>query len=269
MKVVILAGGLGTRLSELTTSYPKPMVHIGNRPILFHIMSIYSHFGFNEFIIALGYKSEVIKDYFLNFYYLNNDLTVKLSTGQTTIHNNIVSDWTVNLIDTGLHVQTGGRLKRLKKWIGNERFLMTYGDGVADINIHELVKFHESQGKKATVTAVRPPARFGNILFNDNLVSDFSEKAQTSEGWINGGFFVLEPEVLDYIEDDMTPWEKRPLERLSSEGELAAYKHEGFWQPMDTLREQQKLESMWQTGQAPWINNLSKLSKKTLEKFYL
>ena len=252
MKVVILAGGLGTRLSEKTDVVPKPMVEIGGKPILWHIMNIYSHFGIDDFIIALGYKPEVIKEYFLNFYAINNDLSLDLKNGTTTIHAGKQPNWKIQLVDTGLHTQTGGRLKRLKEWVGHETFMMTYGDGVSDINIEELLKFHKSHGKLATVTAVRPPARFGCLVFDGNRVDSFAEKSQTSEGWINGGFFVLEPEVINYIQDDAMAWERNPLEKLAADGELMAYKHDGFWQPMDTLREQKLLDSMWNSGQAPW-----------------
>ena len=252
MKVIILAGGLGTRLSEETTLKPKPMVEIGGKPMLWHIMNIYAHHGFNEFIIALGYKADVIKEYFLNFYAVNNDLTIELSKGQTTVHDGRQPNWTVHLVDTGLHTQTGGRIKRLEKWINGETFMITYGDGVADVNAKKLVDFHRSHGKLATVTAVRPPARFGGLVFDQDRVLNFTEKPQTGEGWINGGFFVLEPQVLDYIDDDHMPLEMVPMERIAAEGNLIAYRHEGFWLPMDTLREKQMLESLWESGKAPW-----------------
>ncbi|MGE5482648.1 MAG: glucose-1-phosphate cytidylyltransferase [Bacteroidota bacterium] len=252
MKTVILAGGLGSRLAEETTVRPKPMVEIGGRPILWHIMSIYASYGFNEFIVALGYKGEVIKDYFLNFYALNNDLTIDLGTGQTVIHDGNQPSWKVHLVDTGLRTQTGGRIKRLAAWLGQETFMLTYGDGVADVDLKRLVDFHRSHGKLATVTAVRPPARFGGLRFDGDLVVQFVEKPQTGEGWINGGFFILEPGVLDYIEGDETVWERGPLERLAADGQLVAYKHVGFWQPMDTLREKQLLEALWESGEAPW-----------------
>jgi len=252
MKVVILAGGFGTRLSEMTGSIPKPMVEIGGRPILWHIMSVYAHYGFSEFIIALGFKSEIIKEYFLNYYAKNSDLTIDLSNGQTLVHERQCMDWKIHLVDTGLHTQTGGRLRRLKNWLGEEPFLMTYGDGVANVNITELVSFHQNHGKLATLTAVHPPARFGGLMLDDSRVMEFSEKNQSMEGWINGGFFVLEPEVLDYIADDETSWEKQPLENLSMEGQLSAFFHKGFWQPMDTLREYRLLQEMWDKGNAPW-----------------
>jgi len=252
MKAVILAGGFGTRLSEMTNNIPKPMVEIGGKPLLWHIMNIYAHYGINEFVIALGYKSEVIKEYFLNFYAFNNDITVDLHNGKTTIHDGKQPKWQIHLVDTGLQTQTGGRIKRLKEWIGNETFMLTYGDGVANINIQELVAFHKQHKRLATVTAVRPAARFGGLIINEGRVAEFTEKNQSKEGWINGGFFVLEPEVFDLIDDDQTIWEKGPLEQLAERDELTAYCHHGFWQPMDTLREYQLLESLWQSGKAPW-----------------
>ncbi|MCL0088925.1 glucose-1-phosphate cytidylyltransferase [Dehalococcoidia bacterium] len=253
MKTIILAGGAGTRLSEETAIKPKPLVEIGGKPILWHIMNIYAAFGFEEFVLALGYKGEEIKKYFLDFYMLNNDLTIDLSTGRTDPHNSGQQpDWKVCLIDTGTATETGGRVKRLQPLIGSERFMLTYGDGVADIDIKRLVAFHESHGKLATITAVRPPARFGGLLFNGDLVTEFTEKPQIGEGWINGGFFVLEPEVLDYIGGDDTILERGPLERLAEEEQLVAYKHDGFWQCMDTLRDVRLLESLWQSGKPPW-----------------
>ncbi|MCL5103761.1 MAG: glucose-1-phosphate cytidylyltransferase [Armatimonadetes bacterium] len=252
MKTVILAGGLGTRLSEETTVRPKPMVEIGGKPILWHIMNIFAHHGFCEFIVALGYKGEIIKEYFLNFYASNNDLTVDLDKGKTTVHDGRQPCWKVHLVDTGSETQTGGRVRRLRDWIGKETFMMTYGDGLSDVDITALVEFHKSHGKLATVTAVRPPARFGGMVFDGDRVADFTEKPQTGEGWINGGFFVLEPKVLDYIDGDPTAWEAAPLERLANDGQLMAFKHDGFWLPMDTLREKRILESLWGSGQAPW-----------------
>lgn len=251
-KAVILAGGLGTRLSEVTTQIPKPMVEIGGRPILWHIMNIFAHYEVQDFVVALGYKAEVVKEYFLHYQALTNDLSVDLCSGKTTIHDGQKPNWKIHLIQTGLSTQTGGRIRRLKEWIQNETFLMTYGDGVADVNIAELMAFHRSHGKLATVTAVRPSARFGGLVIRDNLVTEFSEKNQTQEGWINGGFFVLEPEVLQYIRDDQTIWEREPLEALAREGQLMAYFHDGFWQPMDTLREQKMLQAMWEEKKAPW-----------------
>lgn len=252
MKAVILAGGFGTRISEMTQNIPKPMIEVGGKPILWHIMNIYSQYGINEFIIALGYKAEVIKEYFLNFYPINNDLSLDLSTGQITIHPGALPKWKIHLVDTGLNTLTGGRIKRLKDWIGNETFMLTYGDGVADINIHDLIAFHKKNKKLATVTAVHPPARFGALKIEAAHVTQFLEKQQSGEGWINGGFFVLEPEVLNYIEGDQTSWEKEPLEALAAQNELVSYLHKGFWQPMDTLREHKLLESLWENSQAPW-----------------
>lgn len=253
MTTVILAGGLGTRLAEETQVKPKPMVEIGGKPMLWHLMNIYAAYGFAEFIVALGYKGEYIKDYFLNFYALNNDLTIDLSNGETVMHHKRQPGWRVHLVDTGLDTDTGGRIKRLGEWIGNETFLLTYGDGVANINISDLVRFHRSHGKLATVSAVRPPARFGGLRLNGGgQIVEFTEKPQTGEGWINGGFFVLEPGVLDFIAGDRTVWEHEPLEALARDGELMAFCHEGFWQPMDTLREKMLLEKLWRSGDAPW-----------------
>lgn len=252
MKVVILAGGLGTRLAEETEVRPKPMVEIGGRPILWHIMKIFAKYDHNEFIVALGYKGEVIKDYFLNYYYWRSDISLHLGNGNVDVHNSGKEDWRVDLIDTGLHTQTGGRVKRLAQWIGDRTFMMTYGDGVANVDISALLAFHENHGKLATVTAVRPPARFGGIRLLDDKVTEFKEKPQIGEGWINGGFFVLEPEVLDYIEGDAIEWEKEPLEALTAEGQLVAYQHDHFWQCMDTLRDVRLLEELWQTAEPPW-----------------
>ncbi|MBK9712527.1 MAG: glucose-1-phosphate cytidylyltransferase [Kouleothrix sp.] len=252
MKTVILAGGLGTRLSEETVLRPKPMVEIGGKPILWHILNIYAAHDYREFIIALGYKGETIKEYFLNFYALNNDLTIDLARGSTKVHDGDQTDWVVHLVDTGNASQTGGRLKRLKHWLGDQTFMMTYGDGVADIDISAVVAFHRRHGKLATVTTARPPARFGGVVFDGNQVAKFTEKPQTGEGWVNGGFFVLEPAVLEYIDGDETIWERGPLDRLAADGQLMAYRHEGFWQPMDTLREKRLLEELWETGRAPW-----------------
>ena len=253
MKTVLLAGGLGTRLSEKTGECPKPMVEIGGKPMLWHIMQLYSAHGHDEFVVALGYKSDVIKQYFFNFYALNNDMSVDLRTGEVSIHEKQTFNWNIHLVDTGLHTQTGGRLKRLQKWIGNERFMMTYGDGLSNVDIKALIDFHSSHGKLATVLSVRPPARFGELKFQGDQIRCFSEKPQIEEGWINGGFFVLEPEVFEYLKDDQTIWERTPLKQLSQEGELMGFCHTGFWQPMDTLREWRYLQSLWESGTPPWM----------------
>lgn len=252
MKVVILAGGLGSRLQEETTVKPKPMVEIGEQPILWHIMNIYAASGYKEFLIALGYRGEVIKNYFLNYYYLRNSFSIHLSNGKVEVHDGDREDWYIHLFDTGLRTQTGGRLRRLARWIGDEPFMMTYGDGVARIDIRDLVAFHRSHGKLATVTAVRPAARFGGLSFDGDRVVQFLEKPQIGEGWINGGFFVLQPQVFDYIEGDETIFERDPLERLAVEGQLVAYKHSEFWQSMDTMRDVKFLENLWGSAQAPW-----------------
>jgi glucose-1-phosphate cytidylyltransferase len=254
MKVAILAGGVGTRLVEETEVKPKPMVEIGNHPILWHIMKHYAHYGHKDFYIALGYKGEVIKRYMVDYGSLSSDLTVDLNTGQVKNHKNGHSrqDWMVNLIDTGDATLTGGRIKRLAPYIGNETFMLTWGDGVSDLDLNKLLEFHRSHGKLATVTAVRPPARFGLLELEGNRVVSFSEKPQLGEGWINGAFFVLEPKIFDYIDGDMTQWEREPLERLSADGQLMAYFHNSFWQCMDTLRDKRLLENLWQSGKVPW-----------------
>ena len=252
MKTVILAGGFGTRLVEETGVKPKPMVEIGGQPILWHIMNIYATYGFKEFIIALGYKGEVIKNYFLNYFYLRSNFSIGLANGHPQVHESDREDWMIHLIDTGLHTQTGGRLKRLVSWIGDETFAMTYGDALADINIEELISFHRRHGRVATVTAVHPPARFGGFSFEGDLITKFVEKSQIGEGWINGGFFVLEPKVLEYIEGDDTIFEREPLERLAEDGQLVAFRHERFWQCMDTFRDVQFLNSLWERGRVPW-----------------
>lgn len=253
MKVVILAGGFGTRLSEETALRPKPMVEIGGKPILWHIMNTYAASGLNEFIIALGYKGDFIKEYFLNFYATNNDITIDLATGETTVHDGNQPSWKIHLVDTGLRTQTGGRLKRLKKWLGkDETFMLTYGDGVADIDLCRLIEFHKLHGKLATVTTVRSPARFGRIAFNGNQVTNFHEKPQSAGGWINGGYFVLHPKAIDYVEDDETIWERGPVEKLARDGQLMGYQHSGFWSCMDTLKEKNILEELWISGKAPW-----------------
>ena len=253
MKTIILAGGLGTRLSEETVIKPKPMVEVGGHPMLWHIMNIYAAHGFTEFLVALGYRGEVIKDYFLNFQARNANLTVDLRKGAVEVHKGQGLDWRVHLVDTGTETQTGGRVKRLGAWLDeDDTFMLTYGDGVGNVDLKALVAFHKSHGKLATVTAVRPPARFGGLALEGDRVSRFAEKTQAGEGWINGGFFVLDRRVLDYIEGDATLWESGPLEQLASEGQLMAFKHPGFWQPMDTIREKQLLEKLWESGQAPW-----------------
>jgi len=253
MKAVLLAGGFGTRLSEETDLLPKPMVEIGGRPILWHIMKIYTHFGINDFIICLGYNGYVIKEYFINYYRHMSDLSVDTGSGDIEIHQARTEKWRVTLVETGLDTMTGGRLKRISKYLSpNEDFLMTYGDGVASINIQALIEFHPNEGRLATVTAVRPPGRFGALEIEDNRVERFTEKPQGDGSIINGGFFVLSPKVLDYVEGDATIWESEPMERLAREGELSAYRHSGFWQPMDTLRDRRELEQMWVSGNAEW-----------------
>lgn len=253
MKVAILAGGVGTRLAEETEIRPKPMVEIGGKPILWHIMKHYAHHGFSEFAVALGYKGEMIKRYFLDYCSLHADLKVQLADGKFRAQPSGDSEnWSVELIDTGKDTLTGGRIKRLKPFLGDEPFLLTWGDGVSDVDLTELVRFHKAHGRLATVTAVRPPARFGRLALDQDQVAEFSEKPQLLEGWINGAFFVLEPSVLDYIDGDETQWERGPLESLARDGQLMAFRHEGFWQCMDTLRDKRLLETLWQQGQAPW-----------------
>jgi glucose-1-phosphate cytidylyltransferase len=256
MKVVILAGGLGSRLSEETQVKPKPMVEVGGKPILWHIMNIYSAHGFNEFLLACGYKAEYIKSFFLNFYALQNDLSVDLCTGTTTVHNGgngSHRNWKVHMVDTGLNTQTGGRLKRLRSWIGDDRtFMFTYGDGVGDIDLRALLEFHRSHGKLATVTTVKSPARFGRIVFQGDEIRKFHEKPEAIEGWINGGFFVLEREAINYVDGDDTIWERTAVENLARDGQLMGYRHYGFWSCMDTLKEKNMLDEMWNSGNAPW-----------------
>jgi glucose-1-phosphate cytidylyltransferase len=253
MKAIILAGGLGSRMSEETTLRPKPMVEVGGKPILWHIMNTYSTHGICEFIIALGYKQEIVKQYFLNFYALNNDISVDLATGKTTFQNGTHPDWKIHLVDTGLQTQTGGRLKRLQRWLDkDEPFMLTYGDGVTNLDISALLDFHRAHGKLATVTTVRSPERFGRIGFSGDQITDFYEKPEHTEGWINGGYFVLDPKALDYVEGDHTIWERDPVERLASDGQLMGYRHYGFWSCMDTLKEKNMLEEMWASGKAPW-----------------
>ena len=252
MKVIILAGGLGTRLSEYTEFTPKPMVMIGGKPILWHIMKTYAKFELKDFYIALGYKAKIIKEFFLNYRTLNSDFTVNLLSGSIDIHQQDAVDWKVNLIDTGLNSMTGGRVKKMQNLIGNETFLLTYGDAVADINISELIKFHRNHGKMVTVTAVRPEARFGELAIEKNVVTSFKEKPQTTKGWINGGYFVVEPEFFNLITGDDTILEKAPLEKAAQMGELMSYQHEGFWQCMDTKRDKELLEGLWEADNAPW-----------------
>ncbi len=252
MQVVILAGGRGTRLAEETGTRPKPMVEIGGRPLLWHIMSIYASHGFERFLVACGYKGEMIKEYFHNYQVRHADYRIHLGTGDVTVVNRGSPNWEVGLVDTGLDTMTGGRVRRLRSWIDDQSFMVTYGDGVGNVDIAELVKFHRAHGKLATVTAVRPPSRFGGLVVDKDRVVEFSEKPQTGEGWINGGFFVFEPEVLDYLEGDDEILERAPLERLAAEGELMAFRHSGFWQPMDTIREKRVLEELWDSGKAPW-----------------
>jgi glucose-1-phosphate cytidylyltransferase len=252
VKVVLLAGGMGSRLREETTVRPKPLVEIGGYPMLWHIMNIYAHYGFAEFVVALGYRGASIKDYFTTYHYRANNLTIQLKTGEVKVHAHEAEDWTVHLLDTGLETATGGRVKRAAGFIGNETFMLTYGDGVANLDVADLVRFHKSHGLLATVTAARPSARFGLMRFEGDRVSEFEEKPQLGEGWVNGGYFVLEPGVAEFIDSDDVAFERAPLERLAQAGQLAAYRHEGFWQPMDTMRDVELLEAYWQGGDAPW-----------------
>ncbi|MBF0238679.1 MAG: glucose-1-phosphate cytidylyltransferase [SAR324 cluster bacterium] len=252
MKVVILAGGFGTRLSEYTDIKPKPMVEIGGHPILWHIMNIYAHYGFKDFIVALGYKGQTIKEFFLNYYALNSSFTIELGKGQIQYHDVHPCDWRVTLVDTGMDSMTGGRLKRLKEYLGNETFMLTYGDGVADVDLKQLLAFHQSHGKIATMTAVHPKARYGELEIQDGIVREFKEKPQFKQSWINGGFMVMEPAFLELIDGDNTILEKEPMERLTLEEELMAFHHKGFWQCMDTLRDMKYLNELWDSGTAPW-----------------
>lgn len=252
MKVVILAGGFGTRLGEETAVTPKPMVQVGNHPILWHIMKGYAHRGFKEFVVALGYRGDVIKNYFLHYCDLAGDLTIDLGRNHVSQIRRTDEDWVLHLVDTGLHTLTGGRVKRLESMIGRETFMLTYGDGVADVDVRDVLTFHRAHGRLATITAVRPPARFGGITFDGDKVIGFAEKNQVDEGWINGGFMVLEPGVFDYLTNDNEVLEIDLLERLAHEGQFMAYRHPGFWQCMDTIRDRQMLDKLWETGQAPW-----------------
>ena len=253
MKTVLLAGGLGTRISEESQYKPKPMLEIGGMPILWHIMKTYSSYGFDEFIICAGYKQHVIKQWFADYFLHTSDITFDFTKGnQMIIHDAHAENWKVTVVDTGLHTMTGGRLKRIKKYLGDEPFFMTYGDGVADVDIPATLEFHKSHGKLATMTAIRPESRYGMIDMEDGLVNSFREKSQGDVGWINGGFMVLDPKVLDYIDGDADMFERAPMERLAEDGQLMCYCHEGFWQCMVTLRDKQKLESLWESGKAPW-----------------
>lgn len=256
MKAVILAGGYGTRLSEETSVKPKPMVEIGDNPIIWHILKIYSAHGINDFVICCGYKGHLIKEYFANYLLYGSDITFDLQKNETTIHKNATEPWRVTLVDTGDETMTGGRIKRVRDYVGNETFCLTYGDGVADVNFTELIDFHRKQGTLATMTAVQPPGRFGafKLGHNQSKISTFKEKPGGDGAWINGGFFVLEPGVMDYISGDSTIWERDPMERLAQDGMLSAYRHRGFWHPMDTLHDKRVLEELWKSGKAPWKN---------------
>lgn len=253
MKVVLLAGGLGTRLSEETSLRPKPMVEIGGMPILWHIMKIYSSHGFNEFIVCLGYKGYMVKEYFANYFLHKSDVTIDLSSNTTSVHNSQSEPWKITLVDTGNESLTGGRIKRIQHHVGNEPFMLTYGDGVSDVNITELLQFHQSKGKLCTVTSVQPSGRFGALnIGENNEVHSFMEKPKGDGSWINGGFFVCQPEIFDYIEGDLTTWEREPMEKIAEDGQMVTYKHTGFWKPMDTLRDKQELEADWTANKAKW-----------------
>jgi glucose-1-phosphate cytidylyltransferase len=255
MKVLLLAGGFGSRLSEETSLKPKPMVEIGGKPILWHIMKTYSSFGFNEFIILCGYKGYVIKEYFSNYYRHLSDMTIDLANNDVTYHKNSAEPWKVTLVDTGINSMTGGRIKRVKEYVGEETFMLTYGDGLSDININELVKFHNSHEGAITMSAVQPDGRFGSLQIDEKeQVINFTEKPKGDGAWINGGFFVCDSKVFDYLEDDATIFEKKPLENLANDGELFSFKHKGFWKPMDMLRDKIELEELWNSGKAPWKN---------------
>lgn len=252
MKAVILAGGLGSRISEESHLKPKPMIEIGGKPIIWHVMKIYSHYGINDFVICLGYKGYVLKEYFANYFLHMSDVTFDMAQNRMQIHDQHAEPWRVTLVDTGEHTMTGGRLKRVRKYLGDETFCMTYGDGVADVDVAALLSFHRRHGKQATVTAVQPPGRFGALEIQGDQVCSFQEKPQGDGGWINGGFFVLEPTALDGIAGDATIWEQEPMRQLAQHGELMSYFHHGFWQPMDTLRDRNLLEERWKSGRAPW-----------------
>ena len=252
MRAVILAGGLGTRISEETSIKPKPMVEIGGKPILWHILKIYSHYGINDFVICCGYKGYVIKEYFANYFLHMSDVTFDMSKNHMEVHSRKAEPWRVTLVDTGESTHTGGRLRRVQEHLDDEPFCFTYGDGVADVDIDALIKFHQKQGLKATLTAVQPPGRFGSIISEHGKVLSFEEKPQGDGSWINGGFFVLDPSVIEYINGDQSIWEQEPLNCLANQGQLSAYHHQGFWQPMDTFRDKKYLEKLWQAGNAPW-----------------
>lgn len=252
MKAVILAGGLGTRISEETSVRPKPMVEIGGKPLLWHIMKIYSANGINDFVICLGYKGYIIKEYFANYFLHMSDVTFDMASNRTEVHQNNAEPWRITLVDTGDQTMTGGRIKRVSTYLGDQDFCLTYGDGVSDVNIAQTIEFHKQQKTLATVTAVQPPGRFGALNIHDDKIIGFKEKPLGDGGWINGGFFVLSPKVIDFIEDDSTIWEQDPLNRLAADHELSAYRHHGFWQPMDTLRDKNHLEELWANGTAPW-----------------
>ncbi len=252
MKVVILAGGMGTRLAEETVTRPKPLVEVGGRPIIWHIMKHYAYYGFKEFVVALGYKGEMIKRYFHDYFAMNGSISISLADGRTEVHDAIKEDWLVHLVDTGLHTSTGGRIKRLSPWLDGDTFMLTYGDGVCNVDIGKLLEYHRSSGKLVTVTGVRPPARFGSLNFTDgDLITEFVEKPLTGGGWINGGYFVIQKEALEYIKGDL-PWESEPLRDIAAAGQLVAYRHDDFWQCMDTYRELKILEDYWKSGKAPW-----------------
>lgn len=254
MKAVILAGGMGTRLSEETIVKPKPMVEIGGRPLLWHILKIYSSFGIDDFVICLGYRGYLIKEYFANYFLHNSDVTFDMGRNEMTVHHRFAEPWRVTLVNTGDESMTGGRLKRVAPYLQDETFCFTYGDGVGDVNLRQLIDFHRAEGKLATITAVQPPGRFGLLQIEDTDVKSLQEKPRGDGGWVNGGFFVLEPQVLDYIASDASIWEREPLENIARDHQLAAYKHAGFWQPMDTLRDKNYLEELWNSGRAPWKN---------------